>query len=366
MRHLLFIFVGCIIIACSQQPQAVLEKTNKTIELKRASGLAEYRSVQYIPTDSFDLLAGLPPNSGTLFIHNMSNGNIIKKVNLFRSALQAFYVQNLDSIFCIPKYDFSLFLKQGTQKTKAYFNPTIDVIGYGARFLGWGNFFEFLILPMTPIIKQEDAFYIPRTVDMEHNLKWATPLAKLKVEQDTFSLKPCLAYYPPKYWKEDSTYHPYSLCISYAINDKKQIVSSIMFSDQLYVYNDDSLLFSKPCRSKYVTEPLEAIPMKDIRNKALIGKREKKAFYLGIIYDTYRQVYYRIVKHKDHGKTYKDYHFSIMILDKDFNLLGEQVFKGTQYQVYSCKVIKEGLMLKRTDDLSGTTRYDVYQLKKVK
>ena len=94
----------------------------------------------------------------------------------------------------------------------------------------------------------------------------------------------------------------------------------------------------------------------------LIKERSKEAVYANIIFDKYRNTYYRIAKHKSNSNNLKDFKFSIMILDKNFNILGEQIFNNLEYNISACFVSKNGLLLKKQDDLSGITKYDIYKV----
>ncbi|MDR2773493.1 MAG: DUF4221 domain-containing protein [Tannerella sp.] len=94
--------------------------------------------------------------------------------------------------------------------------------------------------------------------------------------------------------------------------------------------------------------------------------------YSAIIYDKYRNVYYRMVEHP-----WKDYHqgmdwmpwlkqISIVILDGDLNFIGETVL-DMEYRLSSSQfmVTADGLLLhKRTDD-EDELIFDLFTLTKL-
>ena len=76
--------------------------------------------------------------------------------------------------------------------------------------------------------------------------------------------------------------------------------------------------------------------------------------YLYLYYDRFRDLYYRVYLH---GMPYEnadgtvntidDVNWSLMIIDKDFKLIGEQLFKGTEYNFRNLLITKEGILIRK-------------------
>jgi len=106
-----------------------------------------------------------------------------------------------------------------------------------------------------------------------------------------------------------------------------------------------------PARSTYLNERWEALPLGGSRMDRRLYFAAS-ARYGNIIYDPYRQVYYRFVYPKVEVEEDSNLQqialfptpFSIMILDKDLNTLGEQFFESL-FVTSNAFVGKDGLYL---------------------
>ena len=72
--------------------------------------------------------------------------------------------------------------------------------------------------------------------------------------------------------------------------------------------------------------------------------------YDRLYYDKYRDNYYRIVKHRykiDNNPEFdcENHTWSIIVIDADFNIIGEQKFKNCEYNYQVFFPAKEGLYL---------------------
>lgn len=99
--------------------------------------------------------------------------------------------------------------------------------------------------------------------------------------------------------------------------------------------------------------------------------------YGNIIYDKYRQVYYRFAFPEVEMEEERDYlgiyhngrkQFSIIILDKDMNIIGETLFPEYTYNPYLLFIRKDGLYMstshfKRTDFDENVLRFRKIELK---
>lgn len=134
----------------------------------------------------------------------------------------------------------------------------------------------------------------------------------------------------------------------------ENFVYSFAFDENIYVVSKDHRHVRKiPVRSRYIDEL--NLPAKVATNLKLATKQMcELAFYGDIIYDKYRQVYYRIVYPHENlslDESFSDLwqsgrsRFSIMILDKDFHIIGETLFPENLYRSDLYYVTPEGLFI---------------------
>jgi hypothetical protein len=144
----------------------------------------------------------------------------------------------------------------------------------------------------------------------------------------------------------------YSRCF-----DGSRFVYSFGFDESITVASLDHKDIQKvPAKSKYINylNPRE----KRLDDSRLFTKRLCEAPYYGnLIHDPYRNVYYRVAFPETEMEeldtsTYNDIissgrkRFSIIILDKDFNIIGETLFPDYKYCCRAMFVEKEGLYIR--------------------
>ena len=145
----------------------------------------------------------------------------------------------------------------------------------------------------------------------------------------------------------------YSRCF-----DGSHFVYSFYYEESIRVTSPDHRDMQQiPVKSKYIKQianPHEKGPS----DMFLSVKRLCEVpFYADLIYDPYRSVYYRIVypetkMEEEEGGTYIEIwttgrkRFSIIILDKDFNIIGETLFPDYTYYSHDMFVGEEGLYIR--------------------
>ena len=108
-----------------------------------------------------------------------------------------------------------------------------------------------------------------------------------------------------------------------------------------------------------------------IPNKMEYAHYFEQYYYRSIIYDKYRNVYYRIVEHpwKNYNNKIdtKDWlkSISIIILDSEFNVMGEKLL-GMEYRFayFNFFITKEGLFLNKETDNDDEMVYSLLTIKK--
>jgi hypothetical protein len=142
--------------------------------------------------------------------------------------------------------------------------------------------------------------------------------------------------------------------------DGRQIIYSFANQEDIYITSlNDSLIRKVPAKSRYIDDVKKFTPSRKITTNLQMHKYEcEHPFYGSLIYDKYRDVYYRIA----YPPTNMDEEvrqnidlldvwrfgrkeFSIIILNKDFQVIGETLFKDYAYSSRMLLVSKEGVYL---------------------
>jgi len=136
--------------------------------------------------------------------------------------------------------------------------------------------------------------------------------------------------------------------------DGKNFVYSFDYDHNIYIASEDHKEIKiREARSQYVSE----LKMSKYSDPVYGHKFLLETFSYGnIVYDKYRNVYYRIVNHgintdafskKEITEIYQSGHprFSIMILDNDFNIIGETLFPDSVFINYVMFIDEDGLYI---------------------
>lgn len=192
----------------------------------------------------------------------------------------------------------------------------------------------------------------------------------LEVGQDELKSVKYFGYFPKSY--TDSTKDFYDIAPSWTVNSGNNIILSFGKDHGLYVY-DDNGNFKKEviAKSKFI----------DHFNELSEGKSKDFSFlkrymtiepeYENIIYDQFNDMYFRVVKHRiddyenEDGtvKTKFDSRFSIMFIDTDMNIMGENIFDTNEYYITGLMPTKQGLMiLKNTNSAEKKYVFDFFKV----
>ena len=139
-------------------------------------------------------------------------------------------------------------------------------------------------------------------------------------------------------------------------NEQDKFVYSFAADGNLYVFDPDTDTTETYYAGSRYIDLIE--PMEDWSYEADRKYVFETANYGAIIYDVYRDLYYRIVKHAipEYDETtgainsYYDKPFSIIILNKDFQILGETKFPGEIYNFNNFFLTEEGLYMSNSND----------------
>ncbi len=148
---------------------------------------------------------------------------------------------------------------------------------------------------------------------------------------------------------------------------------SFDYSNYIYKYTDEnSNSYTKVlAKSRYAEDNL-------MKAKTVDKTKECLAQYSNFVYDRYRDVYYRFFYPKvvfnntesmfENGEFRKQ--FSIIIMDKDLNVIGETLFPENTYNPYMYFVAPEGLYIstnhiKNPDFDEDYLKFELFELKEM-
>ena len=151
----------------------------------------------------------------------------------------------------------------------------------------------------------------------------------------------------------------YSRCF-----DGKRFIYSFHYDENLYVATPTHDSIQKvPAKSKYT----DKVQLPD-ELKATVEDFCVNAWYNNLLYDPYREVYYRITHpastlDKEYNPmdiiSFGRKNFSILILDKDFNLLGETLSPNYTYNPQIMFIRPEGLYISDSHCLNPQFNDDI-------
>ena len=156
------------------------------------------------------------------------------------------------------------------------------------------------------------------------------------------------AKYPILYSKDDNVHSEHC---SWTTCDG-DFVYGFLFSDSIYVANEShDMLKAYYAGSKYVSIDNKRYSRSlSMSQSMLFADRESQ--YGNLLYDEYNDVYYRFVHWPTDVKEVQpdEYRFcrkefSIIVMDKDFNILGEECFPAGKYAPMLFFINKDGLWL---------------------
>lgn len=160
----------------------------------------------------------------------------------------------------------------------------------------------------------------------------------------------------------------------YIINNKNEIIVAFNVDTNIYVYDENlNLKRTVSCKSKYIRneEFSEYVKSKVNSNSYIDSMYRVNPTYIRFLYDKNRNIYYRFAVHSNKpynndGEVieYKDKSWSIIVLDKDLNIMNEYLIPKGAYFPGNCAVCKEGLTFSKESSARGKSywEFDIYKI----
>ncbi|SIS85422.1 DUF4221 family protein [Belliella pelovolcani] len=157
-------------------------------------------------------------------------------------------------------------------------------------------------------------------------------------------------YYKGKTWPMDMGNYS-------RIKQNNQWVYAWAGMDSILVFDENMHLIKSVNAKSEFAKPLKFTSGSNLPKDIQIQERVSQTTYSYIFYDPYRELYYRFVnigRDMDESDSEDQFphlknDFSIIVLDKDFNILTEKRFLGKIHYPYKSFVGEKGLYLSRTN-----------------
>lgn len=374
---ILFLLPICIAISCKRDkiktvgdkglPQKVIISDEGVVkfELDSMTSPSIYTCQEY--NDGRDhFFVYLNEEMGTVYLNDFATKKVTKRIAVEgdsiknKKAFQGVYYHNKDSIFLfsysprvilinesgkiLQKYTLST----AVEKNKIYYRGIYTSTNSPAAFYGNSLFISSVVLG-----KHTDL----RPVQLILNLETKkTILGKVT--------------FPEEYSKTDYaniTYDIFSSC--YNSKDKSLVYSfpaykKVAIND---IVNDK--VYTKFAESQYILDfqPYDEDDYKDAKSEAFGEYFMTTPTYSSILYDKYRDVYYRLAllpvdelnaNYEEKNPPLKP--ISLVVFDKNFNYLGERLLEKNKYWPKTAFVSKDGLNIQQRTSNDATVDFSLF------
>lgn len=373
----LFAFVSCK--STSDNEHYVIRKSEKVLSFQLKSDVKMPYNVFSFEEKGCQYLSFQNSIRSEILIYEMYSGKLVKQMkvetegdNAVIGGFSGYCIQSMNQIFVPSLYVNTIYVMDTTAVIK-------QKIDYSKTKTGQ------LLTPFIPNDKSQmtfinDSINIPLGLNM---------MLKEKVVENSFvsavidTVNKNVVALPMKFPQlmTDKDLHTvassgcdYSRCY-----DGKDFIYSFHYDEFLYKANSNHHKVDKIVgKSKYI-DRVDLFRSNNSDFKKMLKAQCEHATYGNILYDKYRNVYYRFVHPSVNVDDFKgDYinlihsggkNFSIIVLDKDLNRVGETLFPDYTYNPRLAFVLKDGLYIcmnhvqnpNYSDDFLSFQRFDLME-----
>ncbi|WP_089242007.1 DUF4221 family protein [Belliella buryatensis] len=367
----LFAFVFVILISCSEKG-ANSEKrayTNDFTEVGQVKleidSLSDFNfpEFQVIQEGEKDLLLVMNKVNFSFDFYDLASGERLKRTAIQKDekypipALYGFWYHNADSIFLFRQMLLnSITLINGEGEIVTQYSPQkIDRSSPQAMMKSMVNHYS---RSTNPTLYDDGKLYFS---DMTLNgflssseaMEEFRPAVLVDLESNEVQVLDHFRmpdYYRGKTWPMDMGNYS-------RIKQSNQWVYAWAGMDSILVYDENMDLIKSVNAKSEFAKPLKFTSGSNLPKDIQVQERVSQTTYSYIFHDPYREVYYRFVnigRDMDESDSEDQFphlknDFSIIVLDKDFNILTEKRFPGKIHYPYKSFVGEKGLYLSRTN-----------------
>jgi len=253
-----------------------------------------------------------------LLFFDLETGKLDYKIQMERQgpngipSFNGFFVKSLDSVYVYHGYSYIMWhIDQAGEVKRRYrwsMDNSIDGIllnpyGEDAIFKG-----DLVYLPSSPNLRMSEFWqgYVSQSLDLE-------------TEEVAFTTK-----YSPIFEKGNYVYAMAN--VSRTLTPDGKLVYSFGPEDYLYIIDlaTGKALDKKLAKSAHITVQMAGDYLEPFDDKRWNEDAGTLGYYKKILFDNYRNYYYRIVK-LESNSMYDLNKYSVIVLDEDLNVLGEVV-----------------------------------------
>lgn len=319
-------------------------------------------------------------SSPEILIYNMDSKSAIKKVTFEREGdnaiaggfLEGFSIVDFEHIYISGLAGCTIYVTDTTAIIHDKFDYTLADDGKPLVHC-WREFGDLRFIGDTLYLPQQNNFQFGDKMIEESPL-----MACLDTVSRTVKRLPLR--FPPLITVNDmGTFAGIGNDYRSCYDDKANFVYSFCFMDELWKTDKKHASLTKvTAKSKYI-DKVEVLRFSADNEKLLQKKSCEIPSYGNIMYDKYRQVYYRVAYPPVEMENNVDYlsiirtgrkQASIMILDKDLNVIGETLLPPYQYNTYLWFVREDGLYISTASSMNPDFDEDLltfqkFELKKI-
>ena len=253
-----------------------------------------------------------------------------------------FYIKSADSIFflsdegVLKMFDKNLNIKKEITIPKAY--PPITLLSNSYVVSDSVLFYNWMIY---------NRYGGQAIEDRKERYAKGRPISSLfygaKNSGKTFTF----GSYPEKYKNTGNNYYFNEPYLNKGAEDK--LVVSFSADENVYIYEKGKLVQTKKCKSRYVNK-IGHVPNDKLMNLAFVSDyQNEEPKYLKIYYDRFLNRYYRKVRVSYNREHREDGLWSIIVLDENFEKLGEVLIKNSDYSPWLLIPTEKGVYLKESN-----------------
>nr|WP_302830518.1 DUF4221 family protein [uncultured Bacteroides sp.] len=373
------------VLSCTSVNNAdlyMLEKTDKLLCFSVSDDVKIPQiSVYPFRNNGQDFLSFQNFPKSDIYIYDMNSGNFVKKVsiktegdNSVLGSFGGYFAVDMEHIFIPSLYVNTIFV--------------VDTIGNVKQKINYSNTESgSMLIPFIPDSKSQmvfigDSLYIPQTVNgmlgdkaiEESPIKIVIDTAKATITALPMKFPPLISY--KDFGTVGAFGAEYSCCY-----DEKNFIYSFYADEDLYLTSPThKKIEKKKAKSKYI-DNVTVFRSTEGNFQKMVKTQCEHASYGKILYDKYRDVYYRFAyppcEINDYSGDYVDLirsgrkNFSIIILDNRLNIIGETSFPSYTYNSNLSFILEDGLYLslnhiKNPDYSDDLLRFQKIELKEIR
>lgn len=384
IKKVLVLLLVLIFVSCNS------EKTIYTVTLEEADSFVSFA----IPTDVKNPQFGVYPfvdngkdflsfcnnHQNEIVIYEMTTGRLLKRIAIHTEGVDAipggirgYQIQDMKHIFIPDLYQPVIYKTDTSGKIsqRIHFEKT----DAGQPLI------PFIFTNKSPFVFIGDSLYISQTLNPFYgNKTFDESPVKIVVDTAEKSVEALPMRFPKLITFADLGTPAGFGCDFSDCYDGKTFVYSFAYDENLYkaVPRHKNIL-NIPAKSRYI-DKINVFRTKETDVGKILKAQCEHPSYGNIMYDKYRNVYYRFAyphtQIDDYNGDYLDLirsgrkQFAILILDSNLNIIGEKLFPEYTYNPNLCFIIEDGLYISLnhiknpdySDDMLSFQRFVLTQL----